>query len=111
MNHSELEITRAKIEDRTVNYVHVIVYVENGCDVNEGEYSINLVGLLGSLDLNSYGGVDDISLIKEAIDNFMLEGQYRGDVAIDIVLKESGEWEDVFWHKYYIVERSTVQKL
>jgi len=26
-------------------------------------------------------------------------------MALDKTLKESGEWEDVFWHKYYVIEK------
>jgi hypothetical protein len=106
-----LEMARSRIEDRTVNYVGVAVCVEDGCDVNQDEYSMHITSFIGSLDLRSPGGVDDISLIKEAVDSHVLEKQYSGDMVIDLILKESGEWEDVFWNKYYVIERVTAQKL
>jgi hypothetical protein len=102
---------RQRMEDRTVNYVGVAVCIEADCDASQGEYSMHITGFIGGLDINSYGGVDDVSLIKEAADNFVLGGEFSGDMVIDLVLKESGEWEDVFWHKYYVVERSTIQRL
>jgi hypothetical protein len=107
----ELEMARSRIEDRTVNYVGVTVYCEADCDVNKDEYSIHLTSFIGSLDLNSPGGIDDISLIKEAVDEHVLNEQYHGDLVVSLVLKESGEWQDVFWTKWYVIDRVNVQQM
>ena len=93
------------IEERSVNYVQVNIVTESGCDIEEGEYSMYIAGFIGGLDLNTPGGVDDISLIKDCIwDKFDFSKLPEEGIA-EITLKESGEWEDVFWHKYYEIER------
>lgn len=102
-----INLVKARLEDRTINYVGVSICIEKDCNVQEGEYSIAITGFIGGLDINSPGGVDDISLIKECVDEYILNSNYSGDLVIDLILKESGEWEDVFWNKYYIVERET----
>lgn len=106
-----INLVKARLEDRTINYVGVSVCIEADCDVKEGEYSVSINGLIGGLDISAPGGIDDVSLIKECVDNYILGSNYSGDIVIDLVLKESGEWEDVFWHKYYVVERETKTEL
>ncbi len=96
-------VKKQRIEDRLVNYINLVLSVEDGCKPEEGEYSLIITNFLGYLDINQIGGVDDISLIKECIENEELEYPKNGE--LHIVLKESGEWEDVFWNKYYVVDR------
>ena len=98
-----MTIKYERIESRPVNYVNVLLSIEEGCDPEEGEYSLDITSFLGRLDINAVGGVDDITLIKECIENASFEYPKNGE--LHIVLKESGEWEDVFWNKYYIVDR------
>lgn len=101
---------RERLEDRGVNYVQVFVNTESGCDPKGGEYTMSLGGFVGCLELSSPGGVDDISLIKEAIENDLDFDKLPKEGCTEIVLRESGEWEDVFWHKYYVIERTTVHE-
>ena len=96
---------KQKIESRQVNYVQVMITVESGCDPKEGEYGVEICGFIGSLDISSVGGVDDISLIKEAIEEHVDISEFPKEGQLEVILKESGEWEDMFWHKYYVVER------
>jgi hypothetical protein len=100
-----MEIERQLLEDRSVNYVQALISTEQDCDPSIGEYSLSIIGFIGSLDLSSVGGVDDISLIKEAIENHIDFTRLPNEGWTEILLKESGEWEDVFWHKYYEIER------
>lgn len=95
------------IRDRSVNTVSVHITLESGCDWREGEYNLTLNGLLGSLDLNTLGGVDDITLIQDAVFD-VLEDKIgdRCEGCLELTLQESGEWEGYNWHKYYIVIRS-----
>lgn len=95
----------SRIEDRPVNFVEVMITTELGCDPAEGEYTLHLVSIIGYLDLTSYGGVDDISLIKECIENSLEELKLPEEGCTQVILEESGEWEDVFWHKYYNIKR------
>jgi len=106
-----INTVKARLEDRSINHVGISVCIEAGCDVQEGEYSIVIAGLIGGLDISAPGGVDDVSLIKECVDEYILGGNYSGDLVIDLILKESGEWEDVFWHKYYVVEHEIKHEL
>lgn len=99
------DITFERIEDRPVNYVSVVIYTEAGCDPLKDEYTAIVASFVGSLDISSPGGVDDVSLVKEAIANSIEDFNLPEEGVTQVVLKESGEWEDVFWHKYYIVER------
>lgn len=100
-----METPSQNINDRSVNYVHVNIVTEAGCDIEEGEYSMYIAGFVGGLDLSSPGGVDDISLIKDCIRNKLDFSKLPEEGITEITLKESGEWEDVFWHKYYEIER------
>ena len=59
--------------DTHKNKVYCTINLESGCKVSEDEYSINLVGFLGALDINAYGGVDDVTLIKDCIDEAAFE--------------------------------------
>ena len=88
-----------------MNIVDVIIQTESGCDPLEGEYSISIVNFVGALDITAVGGNDDATLVKEAVDNAIM----GNDIELceegfeEVRLIESGEWEDVFWHKYYVI--------
>ena len=101
---------RQQLRDRSINYVQVFIITESGCDIEEGEYTLNLGSVIGGLDINAIGGVDDISLIKDCIENNISSFLLPEEGTSEIILKESGEWEDVFWHKYYVVERICIFK-
>lgn len=102
-----VEIIKHRLVDRAVNYVQVIIYTEKGCNPEQEEYSLVLGGFMGTLNLDAPGGVDDISLIKDAIINDVDFSNLPIEGCTEVILKESGEWEDVFWHKYYAVDRLT----
>jgi len=78
-----MQMTFQQLEDRSVNFVEVCIYTELGCDPSEGEYS----------------------MIKDCIENNFEEIELAKEGCTQVILKESGEWEDVFWHKYYVIER------
>ena len=99
----DMIMDREQLEDRSVNYVQALIQTENDCDPSIGEYSLSITGFVGSLDLSSIGGVDDISLIKDAIENHVDFVSLPPEGWTEVLLKESGEWDDVFWHKYYEV--------
>jgi len=98
-------ITKARIEDRPINFISVGIYTANGCKPKEGEYEIRILYVIGSLDITPNGGNDDISLIQECIDNDLDFNKLPEEGFTEIILEESGEWEDVFWHKYYKIVR------
>lgn len=98
-------IERQQLENRSVNYVQVLIHTESGCDPKDGEYWLEISGFVGCLDISSPGGVDDVSLIMECIENNMDFSTLPEEGTTEVTLRESGEWEDVFWHKYYIVDR------
>jgi hypothetical protein len=97
-----------KIEDRPVHMVLVNLHVESGCDPKEGEYSMSIASFLGCLDISSIGGVDDISLIKECIENDFDFDLLPAEGMANIYLEESGEWEGYAWHKYYKIQRHNI---
>jgi len=47
----------------------VSIDIESGCNPNDGEYGLSIVSFTEPLDISLPGGVDDVSLIKEAIEN------------------------------------------
>lgn len=104
----DIQMHFGKIEDRPINYVHLTLTTQEECDINKGEYSLFIVGFFGALDIKSYGGVDDVSLIKYCVENHINEWPLTPNCNADIILKESGEWEGYNWHKYYEVERVNV---
>lgn len=93
------------INNRPVNHVQCVIGLEDGCNAMEGEYSLYITSFLGSLVINQIGGVDDISLIKECIENEIDFEKIPNCSETIVVIEESGEWEDVFWNKYYKVIR------
>ena len=64
-----MDVEFQKIGDRSVNFVEVLLVTESGCNPDEGEYSLSINSFIGTLDISSFGGVDDISLVKQCIDN------------------------------------------
>ncbi len=99
---------KQRLENRLLNYVSVYIETERGCNPQEGDYSLHITSVIGSLDIGAAGGVDDVSLIKDCVENNLDGFDLPEEGCAEIVLRESGEWEDVFWHKYYEVERVCV---
>ena len=85
------------IKNKELNYARIGLSTECSAD----EFSIEILDFIGSLNINLLGGVDDISLIKDCITNSLDELKLQRDCFYQIILVESGEWEDVSWHKYY----------
>ena len=100
-----MDIVKQNIKDRPINYISILLDTEEDCDPEEGEYSLVIISFIGGLDLSPKDGTDDISLIKECIENDVDFDKLPKEGTTEIILKESGEWEDVFWHKYYEVDR------
>ena len=88
-----------------MNIVSVLIQTESGCDPSEGEYSTYITSFVGMLDITQVGGLDDTTLIKECIDNAIMDNDIElcEEGFKEVRLIESGEWEDVFWHKYYAI--------
>ncbi|MCG7931937.1 MAG: hypothetical protein N0E44_18040 [Candidatus Thiodiazotropha lotti] len=101
------EMIKERLSDREINYVQVFIGTERGCNPEEGEYSLTMGGFIGALNLDAPGGVDDISLVIDAIKNHVDFSNLPEEGSTEVILKESGEWEDVFWHKYYEIDRLT----
>jgi len=86
-----------------MNIVDVVVLLQEGCCVDDDEYSIDIVGFIGSLDIQPHGEFTDCTLIKEAIDEAIHNKEVTliEDEPLNIRLIETGEWDDVFYNKYY----------
>ena len=93
------------------NTVNVTMFVESGCDASDGEYSLSINNFAGALDISSIGGVDDITLIKDAIENNIDFDSLPDEGFVEICLQETGEREDVFWHKFYIILATELHEL
>lgn len=88
-----------------MNIVNVVIQTESGCDPLEGEYTACITSFVGTLDITADGGVDDATLIKEAVDEAIMNNEIElcEEGFKEVRFIESGEWEDVFWHKYYVL--------
>lgn len=96
---------KQNLKGRPINYVGVLIETENGCCIERGEYSLSITSFVGALDISAPGGIDDVTLIKDCIENNLDELGLPEEGCTQVILRESGEWEDVFWHKYYEIER------
>jgi len=54
-----------------MNIVDILIQTESGCDPLDGEYTAVITNFVGTLDISALGGVDDVTLIKEAIDKLI----------------------------------------
>ena len=96
---------KQQLKDKSLNVVSVLIFTEAGCDFDDGEYTAEISGFVGTLDISSNGGVDDVSLVKEAIEEEIDASLLPKEGVTQVMLEETGEWEDVFWHKYYRVKQ------
>lgn len=100
---SDISMTFQKISDRPINIIQCELFIENDCKFSEGEYQLRITSFIGSLNLDNQNS--DTDLIIECIENDFDKKNIEDDALYAITLKESGEWEDVFWHKYYVIEK------
>ena len=87
----------------TGNYVKAVVSLTTE---STSDYYVCIDSFIGNLDISSSGGADDISLIKDCINNNLEDWAIKlpAEGFCEILLKESGEWEGMGWHKYYEIE-------
>ena len=99
----DISIVKAVPEPNTRNIIRASFFCEADCKALDDEYSISIEGVIGRLEADFY--CDDFDLVKEAIHNNLNLKEMKTDERQHIVftLSESGEWEDVFWNKYYVV--------
>lgn len=98
---NDISITFEQLKDRPINYVSVYIGLESGCDPKEGEYSLHLNSLIGVLDI----GGDDMSKVIECANEYVMETDLPEEGSVQLILKESGEWEGYSWNKYYEIDR------
>lgn len=83
--------------------VRLSVFVEDGCNPEEEEYSLEITGLIGTINITGVGGECDIDLIKECFEEDCKEHVKEcGIYYFDLI--ESGEQQDVFFNKFYELE-------
>lgn len=96
----------------TKNIVRVAVWLESGCDIKKEEYGLTIEGFIGQFNIKPRGGEDEVSLIKECADEFVsnIDFDIPEEGVIYLNMVESGEWQDVFYTKWYEVVSFTVQE-
>ena len=82
-----------------MNIFKVNIITELDCDIDEGEYSIHIVDII-----EGWVSEDDFNLIKECIEENIETIKLPKEGLTEIILKETGEREDVFWLKYYEIK-------
>jgi len=85
-----------KVQDP--NRYRVSVTTESGCNVIDGEFQVDIVAIE-----NGSVGEHDHHLVHECIWEWVGLKSIKPEQDNIVNVVESGEWEDVFWHKYYIV--------
>lgn len=105
---SDIAMHFERLDERPINYVQVVMHCDDGCDVPNGEYSLAITGFCGALYIDVPGGADDPYLVASCIQNDFDFSKAPKEGEVIFILRESGEWEDVFWHKYYEIERFNV---
>lgn len=107
-------ITEDKIKDIIQKIIKVGVSLDGSWE--EGDYEIEINAFIGSLLIDVPGGHDDPYLIKNAIEENAskifdgCDGDH--DVCyIEVLLVESGEWQDVSWCKWYDVQKIVMHKI
>lgn len=76
----------------------ILITTESGCKVDEGEYSVSLVDMF-----DSWLDEDDMSLILECVENEIADLVLPEEGQTPFIVYESGERDDVFWNKYYLL--------
>ena len=99
---------KEQLKDREINYVEVCIITEAGSNPSKGEYGMGITSFIGTLNISARGMEDDISLIKECIEENIDDIKLPEEGTTQVILRESGEWEDVFWHKYYEIEKTVI---
>lgn len=74
----------------------IAIQTELGCKIEEGEYSVFIVKLLDGLI-----GEDDFDLVQECVAEAIRDLDLPPEGWTEFEINETGEREDVFWHKYY----------
>ena len=82
----------------------VVLFCEEDCNAMEGEYSIHLTSMNQGLYLGTVGESDDPYLIRECITEKFDFTNLPSWSLVEVNVVESGEWEDVFWNKYFVIE-------
>lgn len=97
MQLSESQERRIDVDGgNPVNIYRVTVFTESGCDVDKGEYSINIITIIqGEIAKEDFGLVEDC--MAEVV------GDMPEEAVMEFTVTETGEREDVFWHKWYEV--------
>jgi hypothetical protein len=81
------------------NLLRVAVTTESGCSFDKMEFSLWIYEIIqGCIDDQDYG------LAHECIVNEIKGKDLPEEGTTDFILEETGEWEDVFWHKYYVIK-------
>jgi len=96
------------MEDKQMTQeIKVRIDYEEDCNPKDDEYSTSLISFNDVLNItrtDTERGVDDITLINEAIDEYIAKNNLPRSGPIVLTLIESGEWEDVFWHKWFEIK-------
>ena len=96
-----MNITFGRIEDRAITYVELMILCEDGCSFDDDEYCSEITAIMGAINLNY-----DIDMIDECISNIDFSKYKKEDLTVlKVILRESGEWEDMRWFKYFVVDR------
>lgn len=82
------------------NIVTVLLTRDENSNLDDGEYTINVVQVVGALCLNTPVETD-ADLIVQCIEEHINEIEWTFDNWTEVRLIETGEREDNFWHKYY----------
>lgn len=91
-------------QDAPTKTITFELWRDDGSNIDDDEYSVWLSSCSDPLNMSAPGGMDDVSLAMDCLRNCVYEIDFPHSTRVFVTLKESGEWEDVFWHKYYVLK-------
>jgi hypothetical protein len=86
------------------NIVQVRLTKDEESNLDDGEYTIEVIQIIGSLILNSPGETD-ADLIVQCIEENINEIEWDDDTWTEVRLIETGEREGDFLNKYYEIAK------
>ena len=84
--------------------IHAQVYLDGGCTIEAGEYSIRFTGFSCPVE------IEDFDLVRKCIADRIEDFGLKPETYANVTLREDGEREDVFWNKYYLVEKFSLHE-
>ena len=88
-------------------YVTALIFIDPICSFSDGEYNVCISTGKNFIDIL------DTELVEECISNDLEDciGEIPNDENIEIEMIDDGEWEDVFYNRYFRIKKVSIVTL